>query len=104
LKTPLPRRRPGGPGRDIDTQAIIDGVVTTLSQLQDGFTGWIAGARTAYIIASTRWKQFQAAEELPGMLGGILSFAKGDDAESDRKPLCRGRRQAGLCRLVETTL
>ena len=63
-------------GGDVDVQAILDGVVTTLSLLKDGFTGWTTVAGTAYSIASSRWKQVQEAQELPGKLAGFLSFAK----------------------------
>jgi hypothetical protein len=63
-------------GSDVDAQAILDGVVTTLSLLKDGFTGWTTVAATAYSIASTRWTQVQEAEAMPGKLAGFLAFAK----------------------------
>src|SRR4051812_1309401 len=57
-------------GGNTDTQVIVDGVVQTLSMLKDGFTGWTTVAGTAYSIASSRWKQIQAAR--PGPVGDFV--------------------------------
>ena len=91
-------------GGDTDVQAIIDGVVTTLSLLKDGFTGWTTVAGTAYSIGSARWKQVQEAEGRPGELDAFLKFAK-DTTPSLTESLYTedGAKQAYVT-LVETTL
>jgi Concanavalin A-like lectin/glucanases superfamily len=91
-------------GGDVDTQAIIDGVVTTLSLLKDGFTGWTTVAGTAYSIASTRWKQVQEAEELPGKLEGFLSFARATTPSLTESLYTEEGAKQAYVALIETTL
>jgi hypothetical protein len=91
-------------GGDTDAQAIIDGVVMTLSLLKDGFTGWTTVAGTAYSIASTRWKQVQEAGELPGKLAGFLSFAKATTPSLTESLYTEEGAKQAYVALIETTL
>jgi hypothetical protein len=91
-------------GGDTDAQAIIDGVVMTLSLLKDGFTGWTTVAGTAYSIASNRWKQVQEAESLPGQLQGFLSFAKATTPSLTESLYTEEGAKQAYVALVETTL
>jgi hypothetical protein len=91
-------------GGNNDAQAIIDGVVQTLSLLKDGFTGWTTVAGTAYSIASTRWKQVQEAEGLPGQLEGFLSFAKATTPSLTESLYTEEGAKQAYVALIETTL
>jgi hypothetical protein len=89
---------------DIDALAIMDGVAQTLSMLRDGFTGWTAGAATAYSIASARWKQIQAAQDLPGKLAGFLAFAKATTPSLTESLYTEDGAKQAYVALIETTL
>jgi hypothetical protein len=91
-------------GDEIDTLAIIDGVVMTLSMLKDGFTGWTTGAGTAYAIASARWKQVQEAEGRPGELDAFLKFAKATTPSLTQSLYTEDGTKQAYVILVETTL
>jgi hypothetical protein len=91
-------------GGDTDAQAILDGVVTTLSLLKDGFTGWTTVAGTAYSIASSRWKQVQEAEALPGKLQGFLGFAKATTPSLTESLYTEDGAKQAYVALIETTL
>jgi len=91
-------------GGDVDTQAILDGVVTTLSLLKDGFTGWTTVAGTAYSIGSARWKQVQEAEGRPGELDGFLKFAKATTPSLTESLYTEDGAKQAYVALVETTL
>jgi hypothetical protein len=91
-------------GDEIDTLAIIDGVVMTLSMLKDGFTGWTTGAGTAYAIASARWKQVQEAEGRPGELDAFLKFAKATTPSLTESLYTEDGAKQAYVILVETTL
>jgi hypothetical protein len=91
-------------GGDIDTQAIIDGVVTTLSLLKDGFTGWTTVAGTAYSIGSARWKQVEEAQGRPGELDGFLKFAKTTTPSLTESLYTEDGAKQAYVVLVETTL
>jgi Concanavalin A-like lectin/glucanases superfamily len=92
------------PGGSTDTQAIIDGVVLTLSLLKDGFTGWTTVAATAYSIASTRWEQVQEAEGLPGKLEAFLSFARATTPSLTESLYTEEGAKQAYVALIETTL
>lgn len=91
-------------GGDTDVQAIIDGVVTTLSLLKDGFTGWTTVAGTAYSIGSARWKQVQEAEGRPGELDAFLKFAKTTTPSLTESLYTEDGAKQAYVTLVETTL
>ncbi|HEX6143129.1 MAG TPA: LamG-like jellyroll fold domain-containing protein [Geminicoccaceae bacterium] len=91
-------------GGDVDAKAIIDGVVTTLSLLKDGFTGWTTVAGTAYSIASSRWEQVQEAEGLPGKLDGFLSFARATTPSLTESLYTEEGAKQAYVALIETTL
>ena len=91
-------------GGGTDAQAVLDGVVTTLSYLKDGFTGWTTVAGTAYSIASTRWKQVQEAEELPGKLAGFASFAKATTPSLTESLYTEEGAKQAYVALIESTL
>jgi hypothetical protein len=91
-------------GGDTDVQAILDGVVTTLSLLKDGFTDWTVVAATAYTIGSARWKQVQEAEGRPGELDGFLKFAKTTTPSLTESLYTQEGAKQAYVALVETTL
>ncbi len=83
---------------------MLDGVVMALSLLKDGFSGWTTAAATAYNIASTRWKQVQQAQELPGKLQGFVSFAKATTPSLTESLYTEEGAKQAYVALVETTL
>jgi hypothetical protein len=87
-----------------DVQAILDAVVTTLAILKDGFTGWTTVAGTAYSIASARWEQVQAAQDLPGKLEGFLRFAKATTPSLTESLYTEEGAKQAYVALIETTL
>jgi hypothetical protein len=91
-------------GGDTDVQAILDGIVTTLSLLKDGFTGWTTVAGTAYSIGSARWKQVQEAEGRPGELDGFLKFAKTTTPSLTESLYTQEGAKQAYVALIETTL
>jgi hypothetical protein len=89
---------------DDDTKAILDGVVTILSLLKDGFTGWTTVAATGYTIASARWDQVRAAEDLPGRLQGFLAFARATTPSLTESLYTEEGAKQAYVALIETTL
>jgi hypothetical protein len=92
------------PGGGTDVLAIIDGVVQTLSMMEGGFTIWTAATATAYSIASTRWRQVQEAQDLPGKLEGFLSFAKATTPSLTESLYTEDGAKFAYVALIETTL
>jgi hypothetical protein len=89
-------------GNDTDVLTILDGIVEALSILKDGLTGWTSAAATAYQIASARWKQIQAAQDLPGQLDAFVSFAKATTPSLTENLQTEGGAKLTYVALIET--
>jgi hypothetical protein len=94
-----------------DVQAILDGFATTASILASMFPQGVpmgldpvTAAGIGYSLASTRWRQVQEAEDLPGKLAGFLSFAKATTPSLTESLYTQGAVQQAYIALVETTL
>jgi hypothetical protein len=94
-----------------NVQAILDGFATTASVVASMFPGGIpmgldpvTAAGIGYSLASTRWRQVQEAEDLPGKLAGFLSFAKATTPSLTESLYTQGAVQQAYIALVETTL
>ena len=90
---------------------VLDGFATTASILASMFPGGIpmgldpvTAAGIGYSLASTRWRQVQEAEDLPGKLAGFLSFAKATTPSLTESLYTQGAAQQAYVALVETTL